>query len=51
MKQTFCQVNKAITAEQIAHSFGWRGKAALAAGGAVLALIVIAAARKRKNKE
>ena len=37
--------------QQLAHSFGWRGKAALAAGGAVLALIVIAAARKRKNKE
>lgn len=37
--------------QQLAHSFGWRGKAALAAGGAVLALIVIAAVRKRKNKE
>ena len=37
--------------QQLAHSFGWRGKAALAAGGAVLALIVIAAARKRKDRE
>ena len=37
--------------QQLAHSFGWRGKAALAAGGAVLALIVIAAARKRKNRK
>lgn len=37
--------------QQMAHSFGWRGKAALAAGGAMLAVLIIAAARKRKNRE
>ena len=37
--------------QQMAHSFGWRGKAALAAGGAMLAVLIIAAARKRKDRE